>query len=98
MSELLFIKDLADGTEYTLSNSTDDSKLGGEVDRADGCAAMQRDHNRLEKMDPLNVCGKVWDGSGGCRGGRWGKKVESSPVPVTVGPAGPATDPPQAKA
>lgn len=64
MPILLFIMDLADGTEHALSNPTDDSKLGREVDRADGCTAMQGDFNRLEKMGLLNACGKVWEGWG----------------------------------
>lgn len=79
MPILLFIKDLADGTEHALSNPTDDSKLGGEADRADGCTAMQGDFNRLEKMGLLNVCDKVWEGWGaagveGCRGGLCGRR------------------------
>ncbi|RMC05087.1 hypothetical protein DUI87_18269 [Hirundo rustica rustica] len=56
---LLFIKDLAHGTELNLSNSTDDSKLEGEVDRTDGSAVIQRDFNGLEKLDLLHVCSKA---------------------------------------
>lgn len=59
MPELLFIKDLAHGTEHNLSNSTDDSELEGVVDRADGSAVIQKDFNGLEKLDLLNVCAKT---------------------------------------
>lgn len=74
MPVVLFIKGPADGTEHTLGNSTDDSKWGGEVDRADGCAGIQRDFNRLEKMGLLNIHGKAWGGWEGCRGGLCGRR------------------------
>lgn len=59
MPILLFIKDLAHGPEYNLSNSTDNPELEGVVDRADGSAVIQRDFNGLEKLDLLNVCAKA---------------------------------------
>lgn len=57
-----FTEDVADGREHTLCNSTDDSNLGGVVDRADGCASIQRDFKEI--MGLLNVCGKVLGGEG----------------------------------
>jgi len=54
-------------TGYTLSTSTDDSNFGGVVHRAGGCAAIQRDFNRTEKMGLPNVCGKVCDCWGDAR-------------------------------
>jgi len=45
----LFISDLNDGTEGTLSKFAEDTKLRGMIDRPHGCAAIQRDVNKLEK-------------------------------------------------
>ena len=44
----LFSDDLDDGTEYILSVSAEDTRLGGVPDRPDWCAAIQRLLNRLE--------------------------------------------------
>ncbi|KAK4815774.1 hypothetical protein QYF61_007192 [Mycteria americana] len=41
--------ELADGTKCTLSKFADAATLGGVVDRPDGCAAMRRYLNSLEK-------------------------------------------------
>lgn len=43
--------DLHDAPECTLRKFADDTDLGGVIDIAEGGAAIQRDHNRLEKCD-----------------------------------------------
>ena len=45
----LFINDLDDRTECTLSKFAGDTKPGGVVDRPDGHATIQRDLSWLEK-------------------------------------------------
>jgi len=49
------INDLDDGSECTLRKFTNDTKLGGVADTPDGCAAVQRDLNRLEKQAERNL-------------------------------------------
>ena len=51
----LFISDLDNGTEYTLSQFTDDTNLGGVTDAPDGCTARDRLENWTErKLEQFN--------------------------------------------
>jgi len=70
----LFISDLCEGTECTLSKFADDTKLGGVADTPEDCAAIKRYPDRLEswversliKFNKDNVGSYTWGGITPC--------------------------------